>query len=82
MMADDMSEFAARDREGEILGFLETLLRNVEEDLGTLADGTDFARGAVLAHNDAVTGLAMAVEYLAELNRLADRPVAGIVRAA
>lgn len=72
------TEFAARDREGMVLGYLETLLRNAEEDVGTAAEAIPVGSRPAVAIAGAAAGLAMAVEYLAELTRLGDRPIACI----
>ncbi len=70
------SEMDARDREGVIFCYLETLFRNAREDIQTatktLARGSCESRAA----DDALNQIDMAEDYLGELRRLADRPIA------
>jgi len=71
----DCSEMDARDREGVIFCYLETLFRNTREDIQTatktLARGSCESRAA----DDALNQIEMAEDYLSELRRLADRPI-------
>ena len=71
----DCAEMDARDREGVIFCYLETLLRNARQDIqtatGALARGSTEYRAA----DDAMNQIDIAEEYLSELRRLADRPI-------
>ena len=72
----DCSEMDARDREGVIFCYLETLFRNTRQDIqtatGALARGSCESRAA----DDALNQIDIAEDYLSELRRLADRPIA------
>ena len=70
------AEMDARDREGVIFCYLETLFRNTREDIqtatGALARGSTEYRAA----DDAMNQIDIAEDYLSELRRLASRPIA------
>ena len=76
------SELAARDRESLIIHYLDTLLRNIGEDVDTACGMVPAGTGEALARSDASAALAMAGEYVQELGRLAGRPIAGPHKAA
>lgn len=69
------SEADARDREVAITSYLETLLRNAFSEL----IDADTSGGKL--HDDAGQSLSMALEYVDELKRLGERPIAGEPRA-
>ncbi len=76
-----MSELGARDREDILHLYLETLFRNMREDLDTATQPLESGSSAALAAMDAFNQLAMAEEYVAELKRIGDRPIAGAAKA-
>ena len=79
-LAQQHAEVEARDRESILHQFLETLLRNMREDLITAVEPVPSGSSADVAATDCFNQLMMAEEYLAELKRLGDRSIAGTTR--
>jgi len=71
------SELEARDRENMVRPYISSLLRSAFDDMTDAQAWVKEGTGGDIAVKDAINAICMAEEYLAELDRLARRPIAG-----
>ena len=71
------SELEARDRENLVRPYISSLLRSAFDDMTDAQAWLDEGTGGAIAVKDAINAICMAEEYIAELDRLAARPIAG-----
>lgn len=69
-MTTHLSEHEARDRIETLLAYLRTLLSHAQEDIGTASTALPTGSSASIAALDGLSALAMAEEYLTQLDDL------------